>query len=70
VSIWPFAKREPAQPSQEAQAARVRTEEQLAEARALRARAAQAGRSLDQSRDVNHYAMALAGVLSEGRRRA
>lgn len=61
---WPWNRSRPVGPSAEIKLAQAVSDQQLIEARQLRARAEQVGSSLAASRDANHYAMALAAILS------
>lgn len=62
---WPW-NREQTRPSAEVEHAQEASDRELREARQIRARAREVGTSLSQSRDANHYAMALAAVFSKG----
>lgn len=64
---WPWSRHERnARSTLEVESAGRVVDQQLNEARALRAAAQEVGSSLDQGRDANHYAMALAAVFSKG----
>lgn len=63
---WPWHREHRTGPSPEVETAHQVADQQLREARELRGRAREVGSSLLQSRDANHYAMALAAVFSKG----
>lgn len=63
---WPWSRERSTVRSEEVERAERAADIQLREARQLRAEAKQVGTSLAESRDANHYAMALAAVFSKG----
>lgn len=67
---WPWNRDLRNGPSREIEEAQQRVDRDLTEARHLRERAREVGESLTESRLVNHYAMALAQVLSSSNKRA
>lgn len=60
---WPWSRKAHPCASPEAIESIKRGQEELREARRLRSEASSIGASLEHSRDVNHYAMALAAIF-------